>query len=629
MKRKFNRRRKEIQVQLHKANLVAWIAHSNYVNRKLNDVDLMASALSMLPKNQKQCYPAGKTDIEYFKQITAWYRSTMTLKNKEMYCQFKTRPKLLTSLALQIKLKVAICRRDYVLIYVALLRAIGIECRVVQSLICAPMAPPKNELMSLSKKTEQKAAKSSLSRKQKASQKSSNNKKSSKKSSHSKTSSSRKSSSSSKSKSQPKIPQLDGVDDRPKRPKRILKIKGPAKEDEVEESYVDIPKETRSSRSKSAKPQTFSKASSVKTKMNVAEKMKIDSPKSQTRLTTDKKSENQAGTSSKSKSAIPSKKLTQVQNNLDVLVSPRRLRSRSKSKEVETATSIPKNAGKSSSEKPQLKSLTNRKRQTPQTSESVANKKLKEDDQKKNELKVFSPRRLRSRSKSQEPPVKLPQKPNLKCLSKKETLSKPAEKRKLEEIANSKEIPKKKPKIVDQKLDEEAEDSDSSAKLFKIKKSSNSMKSSTVTFNKKIDRRVLSSDDNDEADKADSSFTSPIKSSKGIDIWVELYSEKDERWIPIDIFRNKIDKVKEIAKTATHPLVYTFAWNNDKSIKDVSARYCPNLNTTAVRKMRVDSKYLASILMMYPVPRTAKEFKENDELNILQYNQELPKAIKE
>lgn len=589
MKRKFNRRRKEIQLHLHKANLIAWISHSNYVNRKLNDSDLMRTALTMLPKNQKQCYPSGNTDIDYFKQITAWYRTTMELPNKDMYCTFKTRPKLLTSLALQMKFKKALCRRDYVLIYVALLRAIGIECRVVQSLVCAPMAPPKNELMSLSKKPDETAAV-----KKPTSKTSSKSKKSSKSSS-----SSRKKSSSKKSKkSTPKIPQLDGADDPPGRPKRTLRLKGPAKNVDVEEeSFVNIQKETRKSAT----------AAKSKTALNPAEKLKVDSPKRQTATVTAKSSKSQVA------STQPAKKST-----LDVVFSPRRLRSRSKSAEPKQSNSQEEN-GASSSNKPQLKSLNNRKRQAvaPTEAESVVSKKTKQKDQLE---VVFSPRRLRSRSKSNEP-----DKPNLKGLSNKEVSTKVPTKRKSQESSaqKAKVVPKKKAKVSIAKTEDEDDDSDSSAKLFKTRPST----SAKSTSSKKIDRRVLSSDDDEEAKTADA-FSSPTKTSKGIDIWVEVYSEKDERWISIDVFRNKIDNVKEIVKTATHPLIYVFAFNNDKSIKDISARYCTNLNTT-VRKMRVDSKYLNSILSLYAVPRTRKDFKENEELNGLQFAQEMPKAISE
>lgn len=588
MKRKFNRRRKEIQLHLHKANLIAWISHSNYVNRKLNDSDLMRTALSMLPKNQKQCYPSDKTDIDYFKQITAWYRSTMQLPNKDMYCTFKTRPKLLTSLALQMKFKKALCRRDYVLIYVALLRAIGIECRVVQSLVCAPLAPPKNELMSLSKKPDETTVV-----KKTTSKSSSKSKKSSKSSS----SNHKKSSSKKSKKSTPKIPQLDGADDPPGRPKRTLRLKGPAKNvDAEEESFVNIQKETK-------KSATVSKS---KTALNPAEKLKVDSPKSQTATVTTKSSK------SKVASALPAKKAT-----LDVVFSPRRLRSRSKSAEPKQPNSQAENGASSS--KPQLKNLNNRKRQAavPTEAESVVSKKTKQKDQLE---VVFSPRRLRSRSKSSEP-----DKPNLKGLSNKEASTKVPTKRKSQENSaqKAKEVPKKKAKLSIAKAEDD-DDSDSSAKLFKARPSTSAKSSSS----KKIDRRVLSSDDEEEAKTADASFTSPTRTSKGIDIWVEVYSEKDERWISIDVFRNKIDNVKEIVKTATHPLTYVFAWNNDKSIKDISARYCTNLNTT-VRKMRVDSKYLGSILSLYAAPRTRKDFKENEELNGLQFAQEMPKAISE
>lgn len=149
VKRKLNRRRKEYQQSLHKVNLILWIAHGNFVNQKINNSDLISLALEMLPKNKNHCYPKDQTDIDYFHQIINWFKSTILLRNKDMYIVLKQRPKLMINLALQIKFKAAVSRRDYVL-FIILLRAIGIQCRMIQSLVCAPIFPPKSKLLRLS-----------------------------------------------------------------------------------------------------------------------------------------------------------------------------------------------------------------------------------------------------------------------------------------------------------------------------------------------------------------------------------------------------------------------------------------------------------------------------------------------
>jgi xeroderma pigmentosum group C-complementing protein len=136
---------------------------------------------------------------------------------------------------------------------------------------------------------------------------------------------------------------------------------------------------------------------------------------------------------------------------------------------------------------------------------------------------------------------------------------------------------------------------------------------------------VLSSEDED-ADTAIASQQEPLKNNKRIDIWVEVYSEKDERWLAIDVLKNKVNCIPEIIKAATNPMIYVFAWNNDNSLKDVSHRYCPNLNTVT-RKLRVDRKYLESVIGQFAGQKTARDIKEDDQLTKLQLKIPMPTSI--
>lgn len=632
MKRKLNRKKKEFQMRLHKCSVAVWISHGNFVNRKLNDSNLMAGALALLPKNDNHCYPTEQTDIDYFQQITKWFKSAIKLRNTDMYCTLKQRPPIMMSLALQMKFKAAICRRDYVLIFVILLRAIGVQCRMVQSLVCAPILPPKSELLSLAaKKTADKSksksssvdnSKSESSKSKSASSSKSKSSSTSKSSSSSKSKSSTSSSSSrsksndkkkspekssrssrsrsSKAKPHPLIPQLDGGDDLPttSKAKKPLKIKAlPGYQ--VDDSYVDLNKiENGNSKKKTSAP----------TKMPPKEKLSMDSPN--------------RGALSPSEKLFKSKALPKALAK-EQIFSPLKTRGMRK----ETTPQPGPSAEKSKKSSKQNK--------TPETAPA---KKVETTNKPMDSLQVFSPRRLRSRSRSAEP--KTPQattpvmKPSLKSLQKRTSSpGQPVSAKKVKfapETKGSKRsaeddaevvTKKAKPNISKLKKNEDNAESDDSSKYFK----ETSKKKSTVKS--PIDRRVLSSDSDCEAGPSNAAL-SPSKKSKAIDIWVEVYSEKDARWIAIDVFRGKVDCVKEISKAATHPMVYVFAWNNDKSLKDVSARYCPNLNTT-VRKMRVDNKYLNSITLQFAGVKTARDRKEDEQLNSLQMEKPMPTSISE
>lgn len=150
LKRRMNRDIREKQVYLHKVSLLGWIAHGNYVNRIINSSELMKMCLKHLPSNNS--YPSGDTELKYFLSFTKWFHGFFELKSKKMYCELRTLPPKHQSLSLQIHEKHAISKHDYVLIYATMLRAIGIQCRVVINMPVAPLRPPQSELFVVSSK---------------------------------------------------------------------------------------------------------------------------------------------------------------------------------------------------------------------------------------------------------------------------------------------------------------------------------------------------------------------------------------------------------------------------------------------------------------------------------------------
>lgn len=145
LKRRLNRDIKEKQVFLHKCSFLGWMAHGNYVNRIVNNNKLMKMCLKHLPS--KNSYPNGDTELKYFVSFTKWFHSFFKLKSKKMYSDFRPLPSKAKSLELQINGKHAICKHDYVLIFATMLRAIGIQCRVVINMPVLPLRPPQSELL--------------------------------------------------------------------------------------------------------------------------------------------------------------------------------------------------------------------------------------------------------------------------------------------------------------------------------------------------------------------------------------------------------------------------------------------------------------------------------------------------
>ena len=609
MKRKLNRIIKEHQVILHKVNLICWVSHGNYVNPIINNRRLMADCLKLLPENKNHCYPKEKTDVDYFKQITHWFKSTVVLKKnfQNMYCKMRIRPPLMTSLALQIRTKSAICRRDYVLIFICLLRAIGIQCRMVQSFVTAPLRPAKSDLLVVSSKAPDDK------NKPKPRSKSNSNK--------------------TKSKTV-------------KKPKDSVS----SEESSMEEEVVK----------KKSPTKTVPRSSRLRKKAGVSENI----PQMDGADDNGKKKP----TSTKKKST------TGVNDFLTVLPSPRRLRSRSKSGEStenmvkpvvnlssksdipSTSKSTSKSSKPATTNSPKPSSSEDKKNnvvkfaQNPESSED-----LKKDE---NKLDIFSPRRTRTSrlNKEEVRPITSKElaKPNLKSLlniantrkrttevknveiTKKlkvvtaaATTSVRSSKKRSSLNANVNDI--KSPKSTKKEIPDE--NSSDSLNFFKpketdlkVKRPVKSEKTPTpkikvapaINRMKVLDKRVLSTDDEEVVEA--------VKDQKGIDIWVEVFSEDDDKWLTIDVYREKVDCLIEIQQKATHPMIYVFAWNNDNSVKDVSARYIPNLNTT-VRKMRVETEYLEKTLKPFIGVKTPRDRQEDNDLNILQLAVPMPTTV--
>lgn len=155
LKRRLNRDIKERQVFLHKSSVLCWLAHGNITNRLLNNMSLMQMCLKLLPS--KNAYPDGDTCVKYYNSITAWFHSVFALKSKNLYPPLKKIPATPTWLALQIQKKQALCKRDFILLFVILLRSIGIQCRLVINFAVPPMRPPQKDLFVVSTKSKEEA----------------------------------------------------------------------------------------------------------------------------------------------------------------------------------------------------------------------------------------------------------------------------------------------------------------------------------------------------------------------------------------------------------------------------------------------------------------------------------------
>ncbi|XP_013135157.1 PREDICTED: DNA repair protein complementing XP-C cells homolog isoform X2 [Papilio polytes] len=182
MKRKMNRAKKECQVYMHKVHVLCWLGYGNYISTVLNDQEVMSTALSLLQNTKsKECYPSQKVnkknvdktptftenntnfypgqrvDMKYVEQITSWYQNKLILRKDKHENKFRPKaPKLKEILIQQIKNRIVTSKKYLVYVFVAMLRSLGLHCRVMLNFVTVPLKPSVYDLQSTSKKSTDK-----------------------------------------------------------------------------------------------------------------------------------------------------------------------------------------------------------------------------------------------------------------------------------------------------------------------------------------------------------------------------------------------------------------------------------------------------------------------------------------
>ncbi|XP_067631906.1 DNA repair protein complementing XP-C cells homolog isoform X3 [Eurosta solidaginis] len=155
LKRKLNRDLKERFLNLHKTSLLCCFARSYRYNRMLNYTRLMQAALKLLPSSN--AYPPDRgTEIKYFQSMVTWYKTAVKLTSPNLYGEKvrKSRRRVKRELLEQIRKKEASCKQDFAFIFVILLRAMGLQCRLIVNMQPLPLRPAQSDLLTIKMKKE-------------------------------------------------------------------------------------------------------------------------------------------------------------------------------------------------------------------------------------------------------------------------------------------------------------------------------------------------------------------------------------------------------------------------------------------------------------------------------------------
>ncbi|XP_058931131.1 DNA repair protein complementing XP-C cells isoform X2 [Kogia breviceps] len=99
----------------------------------------------------------------------------------------------------------------------------------------------------------------------------------------------------------------------------------------------------------------------------------------------------------------------------------------------------------------------------------------------------------------------------------------------------------------------------------------------------------------------------------GVDQWLEVFSEREEKWVSVDCVHGVVGQPLTCYQYATKPVTYIVGIDGDGWLRDVTQRYDPAW-MTATRKCRVDAAWWAEALRPYRSPLVEREQREDQEV---------------
>ncbi|KAL7736185.1 hypothetical protein ACLKA6_003730 [Drosophila palustris] len=580
LKRRMNRDIKDRQLLMHKVSLLCLIARSIKYNRLLGDTALMQESLKLLPS--KNAYPTERgVELKYLQSFITWFKVAVKLQNQDLYPAktASSKRRIVEELLQQIKRKEARCKQDMIFIFIVLARSMGMNCRLVVNLQPMALRPQACDLIPIKLKPDEK------------------------------------------NKSQTKDDEDDDEDE---------------DEDTFQIQSTTVPK-SKDSSSVSSKTGSSSKQSD--------EKMELDdkpSTSSSTRRATEIRAKPQLSQLKRGSNRVSD---TDDDKKKLKLSSPiaRRTRKASADMERKTSTAVseypaskigspvvpklvlpsskPKNAKHSDTENANPSRTRDTRSRSKSPKVHISPVFLKGENNK------LAPDSVESNSKAKRNICDTKAKISHTFLNKPEPVQLRTRQQKAKALSipqldggdDDLPMPKKRPKLEKlHKANTSQSTGDESTPTKQIKKAP-VLPKAVQHLRKDRDRRVLSTDDESVKEK---------RKTTASDIWVEVWSDAEEQWICIDLFKGKLHCVDTIRRNASSNLAYVFAFQDDLSVKDVTARYCSSWSTT-VRKSRVEKAWLDETLAPYLGRRTKRDIRENEQMRRIHSDKPLPKSISE
>ncbi|XP_043488773.1 DNA repair protein complementing XP-C cells homolog [Polistes fuscatus] len=136
---RINQRLRANQVLIHKVGILCWFAHGFHVNKVINDAEIMSASLSLIPTEN---LPKNRSDLKYIEKFVIWFKRKFVFKGKEGKDESITKDMLLKRL----KEKEVFNYKELIFLCIAMLRAIGLNCRLIISLQPPPLKLQRSQL---------------------------------------------------------------------------------------------------------------------------------------------------------------------------------------------------------------------------------------------------------------------------------------------------------------------------------------------------------------------------------------------------------------------------------------------------------------------------------------------------
>ncbi|XP_043668129.1 DNA repair protein complementing XP-C cells homolog isoform X1 [Vespula pensylvanica] len=144
---RINQRLRANQILIHKVGILCWLAHGFHVNKVINDAEIMSASLSLIPVEN---LPKKRSDLKYLEKFVVWFKKKFVCKNKEEKEESITKEMFLKRL----QEKEVLNYKELVFLCIALLRAMGLNCRLIISLHPPPLKLQRNQLFKVNPKEE-------------------------------------------------------------------------------------------------------------------------------------------------------------------------------------------------------------------------------------------------------------------------------------------------------------------------------------------------------------------------------------------------------------------------------------------------------------------------------------------